>query len=341
MKKCVYLFTILLGAGCVKDKPVVQSPPDVHLSNARKIYVINEGNFTYNNSSVSLYDPGNSAVVEDFFKSQNNTVLGDVTQSMTYFQNQFFIVVNNSGKIVVCDDRFRVKYSITGFTSPRYMLPVSNSKAYVSDFKSSSISILNIPSATITGSIYCPGWTEQMVMIYNKVFVTNKYRDYVYVINTITDTRTDSVYAGYGAGSIVIDKNDYVWVLSSGDPSKNIKGFLKRIDPVSLQVLKSFEFAGGDYPASLCLNKSKDTLYYLNNGICRMTVADNALPPSPFIAKGSKNFYGIGVNPDDYCIYAADALDYVQKSNIYIYDVSGNQKHFFKAGINSSGFYFE
>jgi len=40
-------------------------------------------------------------------------------------------------------------------------------------------------------------------------------------------------------------------------------------------------------------------------------------------------------------VYAADVLDYVQRSQIYIYDTKGKQSSTFKAGIISNGFYFE
>jgi hypothetical protein len=59
------------------------------------------------------------------------------------------------------------------------------------------------------------------------------------------------------------------------------------------------------------------------------------------VSGNNRVYYGLGVNPRDYTIYAADALDYVQRSNIYIFDNNGNQLSFFKAGIISNGFYFE
>ena len=70
-------------------------------------------------------------------------------------------------------------------------------------------------------------------------------------------------------------------------------------------------------------------------------INSNQLPTSPFINSGNKNFYSIDVNPNTGHVFAIDAMDYVQKSNIYIYDAFGNQKLVFKAGIISNGFYFE
>ena len=342
MKKTGYIFILAqLFFSCVKDKPQVASPMQVQLSGAKKVYVVNEGIYPSGNAEISLYDPGNDAVIENFYNSQNNAAVGDVAQDMIFYNSQFYIVVNNSNKIIVCNEQFKKTGQINGLQSPRYMLPVTNQKAYVSDLYANAISIIDLNTNIKTGSIACNGWTEEMVLIYNKVFATNIRKQYTYVINTINDQKTDSVFVGINAGSIVIDKQDKIWVLSAGDSANAVPGRLSKIDPVTNQVETTFSFAGHQSPQDLCLNKTKDTLYFLNNGICRMAISDVALPVSEFVARGTKNFYGLGINPNDYTIYAADALDYNQRSTIYIYNPNGSQKKTFKAGLNSNGFYFE
>jgi hypothetical protein len=180
-----------------------------------------------------------------------------------------------------------------------------------------------------------------MVLIYNKAFVTNMKRNYTYVINTVNDTKADSIHVGINAGSSLVDKNDKVWILSSGDNANSVLGKLSRIDPITNLVEATYQFPTNNSPNSLCLNKTKDTLYFLNGGVFKMAVNSLALPATAFIPNGTKNFYGLGVNPNDFSIYVADALDYVQRSTIYIFDANGNQKTYFKAGINANGFYFE
>lgn len=341
LNKFKYLITLLpLLASCVKDKPQKEGVGNVQLSAARKVYVVNEGGYGYGNASVSLYDPGSSQVIEDLYRAQNNSDAGDVAQSLTFLNNHFYLVVNNSDKILVCSEEFKKTGQINSLGSPRYLLQITNQKAYISDYNAGVISILNLTTNTKTGSIPCSGWTERMTLIYNKAFITNLRRKYVYIVNTLSDQITDSVEVGINAASIVLDKNDKIWVLSAGDKDNNIAGRLSRIHPVSHQVEYSVAFNGGS-PGNLCLNKTKDTLYFLNDDIFRMAVSETTLPASPFVAKGTKNFYGLGVNPNDCNIYAADALDFSQRSNIYIYSPSGEQKTFFKAGVNANGFYFE
>lgn len=335
------IICLLLFTSCVKDKPQNLIQPATQLTTAKKVYIINEGNYGSGNSSISLFDLGNNQVVEDFFKNQNNSSLGDVAQSMNYFNSNFYIVVNNSGKVVVCNHQFKKTGQISGLTSPRYILPITNQKAYVSDLYANAISVVDLSTNTKVSTIPCSGWTEQMTLIYNKAFVTNLKTNYVYVINTLSNVITDSINVGKGAGSLGLDKNDKLWVLSAGDKTNSILGKLSRINTNTNQVELSFSFTSNDSPNNLCFNKTKDTLYFLNTNIYRMSIADVALPQNPIIAAGSKNFYGLGINPNDYTIYVSDALDYIQKSNVYVYDVNGNLKQNFKTGLISNGFYFE
>ncbi len=341
LKNLVIFIVFITVSACVKDKPNTTVAPSIQLTTNKKVYVVNEGNFMNSNSSVSLYDPGSSQVIEDFYKTQNNFNLGDVAQSVTKANSDFYVVVNNSGKIVVCDNNFKFKATISGLTSPRFLLPISNSKAYVSDLYANVINVINLNSNSISGTIPCNGWTEKMILIYNKAFITNMKTNYVYIVNTLNDTKADSINVGPSTGNILIDKNDKVWVLSAGTATSGINASLKKINAITNLVETTISFAVGDAPSALCMNKTKDTLYFLNNGIYQMPISAVTLPPAALINKGNKNFYGLGINPNDYTIYAADALDYIQKSNVYIFDISGNQKSFFKAGINSNGFYFE
>ncbi len=345
MKRNLYyiLFSVILLSSCVKDKPQEPLKTAVSINPDAKVVVINEGGYGYNNAGISLYDPGTGGIIQDYYKQQNNdAVMGDVCQSVTKFNNAYYIVLNNSGKIIVTDPTSFVKTAvITGFNSPRYILPVTYSKAYVSDLSANSIHLVDLNNTSIKGSISCMAGTEEMALIYNKVFVTNGNSNYCYVINTVTDVITDSINIGKGGTSIIIDKNSKIWILASGSTGSSQSGKLIRIDPVSLQQELSLNFTATDSPNSLRVNKTRDTLYFLNKGINRVLITDTQLPSSPFVNQGSKIYYGLGINPKDFTIYVSDAIDYIQKSKIEIYKSDGSFKTSFTAGIISNGFVFE
>lgn len=342
-----FIYTITIVAlflqACIKDKPVGPQQSGITVNAANTVFVTNEGNYGAGNSSVSLYDPASNGVVTDYYRQQNNNQpLGDVCQSMTRYNGHYYIVVNNSAKIVVVNaSDFKKTATITGFNSPRYMLPVTYNKAYVSDLYANSIQVVDLNTNTIKASVPCGGWTEQMALIYNKAFVTNVKSNYTYVLNTITDQLSDSILVGKGAGSLVFDKNDKLWILSSGSSTGSITAKLLRVDPVTLQTELSILFNPGDSPSHLCINNTKDTLYYLSNGVYQLPIQNSQLPPVALISQGTKVFYGLGINPNDNSIYVSDAIDYVQSSKVLVYDVHGSQKTSFSAGIIAGGFVFQ
>ena len=303
------------------------------------VYIINEGNFQFGNASVSYYDVDTKTLKEDIYKTANSIALGDVAQSMAVLNNKAYIVVNNSSKIEVVNAQTFVSVAtIAGLPSPRYFLAVNNAKAYVSDYKANAISIVDLNTNTKTGSIPCTGFTEEMAMAHGKVFVTNAFRDKVYVINSSTDLITDSITVGYGSSSIQQDKNGKLWVLCVGDQTNIIDATLYRINPLNNSVEMYFTFPVAEYPSKLKMNGTNDTMYFLNSGVYQMPISASSLPSSPFITQGSKSFYALGVDPASGVIYVADAIDYVQKSSVYRYTSQGVLLNTFKAGIITGDF---
>lgn len=333
---------IVFTISCRKDKPEDMIEPQVSVGNNSGVYITNEGNFQFGNAKISYYDIANATVTEDLYQPANNVSLGDVCQSMCLFNGKAYIIVNNSGKVVVVNPvTFVATATISGFTSPRYFLPVSNSKAYVTDLYSDSITIVNLSSNTISGNIPCPGWTEELVLAYGKAFVTNRQRDKVYVINTSTDILEDSIQLSYGSNSIKEDKNGKLWVLCGGSQANSIYAGLYRINTITMQVEQSFQFPNlSDSPWRLDINGTNDTLYFLNKGVYQMSITSGSLPASAFIAEGTRNFYGIGTEPNSGIVYIADAIDYTQRGKIYRYKPDGTLINSFLAGIIPGDFYF-
>jgi len=141
---------------------------------------------------------------------------------------------------------------------------------------------------------------------------------------------------------MVIDKKDKLWILCTGGYDHFEAPTLMRINPELRMVEKSFTFATGQgVPSRLCINPTGDTLYFLNGGIYQMPVGSTAIPPQPFIASGSRLFYGLAIHPVNGTIYVSDAVDYVQSGTVYLYNSSnGQQKGQYPAGRIPGSFSF-
>ena len=109
---------------------------------------------------------------------------------------------------------------------------------------------------------------------------------------------------------------------------------------LSLQKEKELIFPSkSTSPKALCVNPTGDSLFFLNTSVYAMSINDSILPTQAFIEAGIRNFYAIGISPDNR-IFLSDALDYQQNGDIYIYSPSANLLHQSKAGIIPSFFYF-
>src|SRR5512142_3246030 len=109
-KATLALGIVLFFAGCEKD-----NNSTVQGKFSKGIFVVNEGNFTHGNASISFYDRDSMKVTNDLFSKVNSRPLGDVSQSMAEHNGKYYIVVNNSSKVEIVDKNdFTSTGTITG-----------------------------------------------------------------------------------------------------------------------------------------------------------------------------------------------------------------------------------
>jgi hypothetical protein len=333
------LSLIIFLFSCEKEKDETGTLP--FYAQSGSIYISNEGNFQSGNATIINYNPADEKLTNDVFKTANSFPLGDICQSMNLINGNIYAVVNNSGKIEVCNQNSMHKITtISGLISPRFILQVSNTKAYVTDGYSNLISIVNLNDNTISGTIPLIGFAEQMLSMNNMAYVTNSSSDYLYIINPANDVVSDSILLSKGANSIREDKNGKLWVLCAGDYLQAYNGALYCIDPLTKQIEVNIPFQPGEYPGKLCINGTKDTLYFLNKHVWKLSVTNNTLPSTPFISSSGNNFYGLAIDKSRNEIYVSDAIDYIQNGRIFRYHANGTQINNFLAGIIPGDFLF-
>lgn len=337
----LFIFVFLLGLfSCEKPSQNINQPPLIQ--QGKGVFVINEGNYGGGNGSVSYYRMDSDKVYNDIYYTVNQRPLGDVCQSMYILDGKGYIIVNNSGKIeVVNADDFKNTATISGFTSPRCLVQTSPFKAYVTDMYSNVISIVNLSAGTISGTISCPGSTEDMIPVNNQVFITNNEKEYLYVADPANDKITDSIHLSYGSFSIQKDKDGKLWVMCMGNYQDQTPANLYKVNPANKEVEKNYPFSSWlNSWNKIKMNPGKDTIYFSNGSIFKMSVYDHALPSDAFIESGGKNFYGLGIDPQSGNIFISDAIDYVQKGKVYIYSQKGFLLRSFNAGIIPGEFCF-
>lgn len=346
------IFLVVLDS-CSKNSVRVVNPvsPPVTGTFEHGIFVVNEGNYDWGNASITFIDPTYKTAYQNIFYSQNGRSLGDVAESMYTFNGEGIILVNNSNKIdIVSLTDFKLSKSITDGNSPRFMAIVDSSKAYVTNMQN-DISVINLSTSTIEKSIHTGTWTESLIQYNNHVFVTSiglmsdstsRRNACVFVIETKSDQIIDSIKTGKEPVGAVMDKKDKIWVLCTGGYDHFEPPTLVRIDPTLMAVDKTFSFPDqSDTPSRLCINATKDTLYFLDNGIYQMPVSSAGIPSSPFIPANGHLYYGLGIQPSNGNIFVSDAKDYVQQGTVYQFDqIKGTQINSYTAGVIPGCFCF-
>lgn len=348
----IVVLSMLTFHSCKKDQDDsgMPAPEQGYLS---QILVINEGAFGSSNGSIDFINPSTGERTADAFNKANNRPLGDVVQSAFKKGNLIYITVNNSQKVEVVHAASCKWYkTISGFISPRYFLPVSNSKAYVTDWGDNSVKIVSLGSYSITGSIPVnQNGPEQLIEAEGKIFVVNcggfSDDNTVSVIDPATDVVIQTIAVGTNPNSIVKDANGKLWILCGGDTgpdwtggtADDIAGSLIRMNPSDYSIEENITLGQFEHPVKLSIRNGSE-LYFLNgiNGYegspVIMSITDNVVP-APVV---NKNFYGIGLNPSNGDIYGGFSPFFGQSGYVFRYTKEGSLIDSIKAGIGPSAF---
>ena len=367
-RKHLYLLLALavMLVSCKPDNPVNPSA----FTLGKGVFVLNEGNFQFANSSLTFYDTEADTVINDLFYKVNNAPLGDVAESMALVDGKLYIVVNNSKYIykvdantIACDTT--QPYKMGGFYSPREIFFLAPDKAYVTDLIGTNIWIINPQEMKITGTVAMGNTTEKMLRVGNELYVSNWSYYYidayshdsyhtVQVVDLNNDMKVADIEVGKEPNTMVLDKNGHVWVLCEGRSWEDEYGenpTLWEIDPMLRTATKRYEFRGPyDFDddikgvaSTLKANPAGDQFYLIyNNEVRRFDLATMSLSETFRITPEPQGlFYNMAVEPGTGDLYIADAKNYMKNGIVYRYTSDGLLLASFEAGLIPSAMLFK
>ncbi len=347
--KRIFLFLLIpvILISC-NDDSVVEEP--VFKLTPPSVFVVNEGNFTFGNSSLTYFNFRDSSVIQNLFYLVNKVPLGDVANFMKISNGRGYIVVNNSGIVYEIDiETGTFMGKITGLVSPREILILDNGKALISDLVEHVMSVVDLSGNGSLSKIDLDGYTsESMVEVNDKVYAGNwsglyqdKKNDQVLVIDAASLKLTDSIRVTLEPNSLLTDKNGDLWVLCSGGYLNEEYPALYKINTEADTVMRIYRFDDKmSNPVDLKIDAAGEELYYLDGSVFSMNISAASLPEEPLIEAGSHHFYALGVDPATGRVMVSDALDYTQKGKVLIYDRDGAYTGEFLAGITPGYFAF-
>lgn len=348
------LTAIVLITSCKKDK-IDNKVLTKEINGTKGIYVLCEGSWRAENSTISYYDIEKQTTVKDFYKQVNGTALGETANDLKIYGSKMYCVVSGTqGKaqsfIDIMDaataktiKRIPLNSANDGFM-PRYITFYKN-KAYVSRYDG-VISRIDTTSLTIDAELQLKngddkaGGLEGLAVANGKLYVTNSnhpyyptgLKDKVTVINLTTFTKTKDIAVTFNPVRIAAAENGSLIVVSWGNYSDIAPSF-QRINSITDEVTGTY-----DIEASGALGIVNNKAYLAANwgsSIVSLDVASGALGSS-FITDGTTlgngNAYGISINLFDQSYVVSDADYGSNTGKAYAFDKNGKLKYSFETG---------
>ena len=329
LSKLIYLLAIaLLFASCKKDDDDIgpqdnTEETDFQLNGRSGLLIRNEGHFGSGDASLSFYDENEDKLFTSVYADINGVVLGDILNSSFQDDNNYYWVVNNSGKIAVTDHQLNQVGEITGLGSPRQLLPVSDTKAYVTDLFSGSIAVVDLTTLTVTGNITVAGWSEELFLIDSKVYAINKDNRQIVVIDPTTDAVLESIdIVEEFTGATHLDDHVYIGTKNEAGDTHYVLDY----DVMAESFVDTLDLGAG-FAWSTYLNafdNGTKTLVYHLGGVQKINLEDTDPSPEFLVATDTYSVYGLQVIDDNSKLIVCDAKDYVVDGDVHLYDMAGN-----------------
>jgi hypothetical protein len=296
------------------------------------VLAINQGGFGLGDASVSFISDDLSFTENTIFNNTNSSALGDTGQSIAFFNEFAYIVLNGSNKVEVVNRYTFVSVATinTGLDNPRYMA-FANGKGYVTNWGDGSdttddfVAVVNLTTNTVASTIAVNEGPEQIVAVGNTLYVTNKggYNQGNIVSIIAADNTVTTINVGDVPDEIVVDSTDNVWVVCEGNPSwtgSETGGKLVKINTTDNTIATTLNFGATEHPSMMAYVSGQ--IYYYNGGaIYKMGEADTTLPTSSIITQDLQ--YG-GLAVKDNKLFGTKPDYSAGTSDMFVYDLTSN-----------------
>ena len=325
-------------------------------THVERLLIGNEGGFGASNATISVIDPNTGEGSDGVFLAANGLGLGDVLQSLSLMGGQVYAVMNNSSTIVIMNPETYLQEGIidlgTG-ASPRRMVQVNETMAYVSDLYADALHIVDLGTQQLGSTKIAVGdGPEFMLKVGDEVLVSNYgfgQDSTVMIVNTLNHQVTDTLVLASGPAELIQDEDGAVWVVCTGyagDYDENwaiIEGTQRPGGIFRLQqtegnnewmVEEVLELASTG--THLGYSSDRGELYLQTNGVRSFTMNEKKLSDQSILPG---NYYALYYEPLLDYLYLADAKDYVSAGSIRSWSLEeGKLMQEYTVGIIPSSF---
>jgi YVTN family beta-propeller protein len=335
------LLTVL--ASCHKDKVIPN--PGTPTAQRAGVYVLNQGGFGSNNSTLTYYDYTTKQLTADLYKAVNSTDLGDTGNDAEIYGSKMYIVVNVSNVVDVVNaktGRLITQDSLVNNKVGREPRSVAFYKgnAFITSYDG-TVAVMDTATLAISKYITVGRNPEQLVVSNGKLYVANSgglsfgnpdNTVSVIDLNTLTETKKITVIAN--PITMAADSYGHVYVLSVGDFA-SIKPGMTIIDNTTDAVTSQTNLLLG---FNIPMAANGDFVYYAtaDNKIAVYNAKTQTAAQTNFITDGTAitTPYAISVDAISGEVFVSDAKDYSSNGTLYAFDKTGKKEYSITTGIN-------
>jgi hypothetical protein len=327
--------TAIAFTSCSKDN-------DTEVASNGSVYVLNQGTWNQNNSSVTSYNIDNGTSTSDWYKAQNAIGLGDTGNDMAIYGGKIYIVVNVSNVVTVTDLNGKLLKTISflnGTTSrqPR-CVAFNKDKAYVCSYDG-TVARIDTTSLSIDAYTTVGANPDGICVANGSLYVSNSgglsstgvYGTTVSVVNIDQFKETQTITVNMNPYTIRTGSDGNVYVLSHGNYG-TITSVIQMINSSTNAVTKTYDNSSA---VDFALYGSK--IYFCNYPSSVKVMDTTVGTATDFITDGTTipSAFGIAVNPSNGDVYVASAAtDYVSNGTVFCFDSTGKKKFSFTSGVN-------
>jgi len=339
IKYIPFIAFIFLLSACddMKDMP---TPTNIPATPGEKgqMYVLCEGLFNMNNSTLSILNFETKTIKYDFFSIQNKRGLGDTANDMKRYGSKLWIVVNVSSQVEIIDLKSGISIKQIPFFNaggvarqPRFITFYGN-KAYVCSFDG-TVARIDTSSMTIEAIATAGRNPDGITAVNGKLYISNSggldipnYDNTVSVVDIKTFTEIKKITVGMNPFKLESDSQGNVYVVSRGNNS-TIKSTWCRISSQTDEVIETFDnlpvvnFTIHNDTAYLYNFDYVSNTYWIKTFDCRtdQLISANFISDSTTLERP----FSITVHPTNGNVYITDARNYTVKGDLLCFNRKG------------------
>ncbi|MDB4923745.1 YncE family protein [Mucilaginibacter sp.] len=329
---------VMVLASCHKDKIIPKT--DNPTATRAGLYVLNQGGFGSNNSTLTYYDYTTKQLTADLLSSANGgSKIGDTGNDIEIYGSKMYIIVNNSNRVDVVNAKTGKLIKQDSVHQCR-SVAFYKGNAFITSYDG-NVAVMDTTTLAISKYITVGRNPEQLVVSNDKLYVANSGGlsfgnpdKTVSVIDLTSLSETKKITVTADPVSLAADTYGNVYVISLGDFASVKAGITiidNKTDAVKSQMAPSLGY-------NIPIVAQGDFVYYVtaDNKIAVYNAKTQTAAQANFITDGTAitTPYALAADALSGEIFVTDAKDYASNGTLYAFDKTGKLEYSIAVGIN-------